>query len=544
MLEALAAANRALAQPLLTIPPAPVQQVRPRPPSLRLNSARGRAAALAQTYMPVGRTELRNMVRLHAPAVCNSPRYAQGLNRMLPAEQPDEHEPRSGHAPSNAQGRHLRPASALQPVTSANARAVARCYELFIAQGTDPDVALHAARAHIVSTPRQRSDEAQMARRRLLEKRPIQLGRDAKIVGQTVDAGEQSFRAATARSGRPVSAAESGRSVTTPRPSTARPSTANKTRSGGAGPKDELLPFGYQTLGPIAAGAFSFVTRAKNLKTSHHVAVKTFLTRAKGGRRPNVGAVKSELACLERLRVRSHPHVANLIETHEGVYETHAILHLCGGGSLLRHLQTKGHGVGMDQPASVRIIAQVGSALTYMHETGVTHRDVKPGNVVFDDSSRANVRLVDFGFAALHRVQVQDGAWLQRRLKTICGSPAYMAPELLRGGQYLGPPVDVWALGALAYELLHNRPAFRAQSLPELNIRILKCSHEQISPIVSSQMRALIKKAFVVDPAERSRAKDITLLAEMLMQADDSTEAPAAEPPVERVVREWSINST
>ena len=75
---------------------------------------------------------------------------------------------------------------------------------------------------------------------------------------------------------------------------------------------------------------------------------------------------------------------------------------------------------------------------------GVAHRDIKPGNVVFDNSSKETVRLVDFGFAASFRV---DGGSTVRKLKTLCGSPAYMAPELVRGGLYLGPPVDVWAFG-------------------------------------------------------------------------------------------------
>ena len=81
----------------------------------------------------------------------------------------------------------------------------------------------------------------------------------------------------------------------------------------------------------------------------------------------------------------------------------HLVLHYCSGGTLLRHLQSRGHGVGLDEETSTSIVTQVGDALAHMHELGVTHRDVKPGNVVYDNTERETVRLVDFGFSQLHK---------------------------------------------------------------------------------------------------------------------------------------------
>jgi serine/threonine protein kinase len=247
------------------------------------------------------------------------------------------------------------------------------------------------------------------------------------------------------------------------------------------------------------------------------VAVKTFLTKIKAGRRPDVASVKSELACLQRLQESAHRHVANLLDVHEDAFETHAVLEYCAGGSLQRHLQTRGHGVGLDESVSAALLAQLGSALAHMHDLGVTHRDVKPENVCFDDNQRSTVRFVDFGFAALHRLLAADGGLAaQRRLKTICGSPAYMAPELTRGAAYLGPPVDVWALGCLAFELLHNRQAFRAQSIPEMNVRILKCKHDAFDPALSRRMQGWVKKALDVQVAERVDARTLASLAQSL----------------------------
>ena len=271
---------------------------------------------------------------------------------------------------------------------------------------------------------------------------------------------------------------------------------------GGRGTKDALLPFGYATLGPIAQGAFSQVVRARVLAgcdavnnsvgVDSCVAVKTCVTKSKTGGAANaedLRHLRSEILCLQQLQSTAHQHVANLLALHESKYETHLVLHYCSGGTLLRQLKSLGYGSsGLDEPSAVVVLSQVGAALAHLHARGVTHRDLKPGNVVYDGQEKRTVRLVDFGFAALHQPTPADAP---RRLHTICGTPCFMAPELVRGdgassgyskGGYLGPPVDVWAFGCLAFETLCNRPAFNAESLTALTVRILKCArtHERV----------------------------------------------------------------
>ena len=126
----------------------------------------------------------------------------------------------------------------------------------------------------------------------------------------------------------------------------------------------------------------------------------------------------------------------------------------------------------------------------------------RPENVIFLDRTRKAVRLVDFGFAANHKER--------GRLRTVCGSPAYMAPELVSGKPYLGPPVDVWALGNFIYELMHSKCAFRAESITQLNSRIRRANHAAFNPGVSKAARALIKKGLTVDVAERPDAAALT----------------------------------
>ena len=80
-----------------------------------------------------------------------------------------------------------------------------------------------------------------------------------------------------------------------------------------------------------------------------------------------------------------------------------------------------------------------------MHSLGVAHRDIKPDNLVFTGGDRTLIKIVDFGFAASWKAD--SGA---KRLRTVLGTPAYMAPELVKKQPYLGPPVDVWALGTVS----------------------------------------------------------------------------------------------
>ena len=93
----------------------------------------------------------------------------------------------------------------------------------------------------------------------------------------------------------------------------------------------------------------------------------------------------------------------------------------------------------------------VGSAVRYLHSIEVAHRDIKPANVLLDLSR--GWCLCDFGFA----VQCDE-----RPLKRVVGTPLYLAPELVAGSSYSGKAADMWAFGAMVYEMLHSRPPFVA----------------------------------------------------------------------------------
>ena len=294
-------------------------------------------------------------------------------------------------------------------------------------------------------------------------------------------------------------------------------------------PKDELRDLGYSRLGPIAAGAFSTIIRAREQSSQREVAIKTYAMRARGGRAPGVApeAVMAEIACLQLLQPAAHQGIAQLLAVHRSSdgSSINLVLSLCDGGSVLRQLQKLGPRRGMAEVLAAPLLMQVAGALAHIHGLGVTHRDVKPANLVFTSSLRDRIQIVDFGFAAIHQPADATSA---RRLHTLCGTPSYLAPELVRAGGvnsgvrsskagYWGPPVDVWALGVLAFELFHNRQPFHAESIPQLYARILKGAHDDQlhwDPSLSSKGRSIVRRLLSLDVAERPTASDAARVCE------------------------------
>ena len=161
-------------------------------------------------------------------------------------------------------------------------------------------------------------------------------------------------------------------------------------------------------------------------KTAHHQTsgAETHGVTA-GGQEADDAEAEAASVAPRRPQPSAHEHVANLLETHDGHFEMHAILHYCGGGSLGRLLRAQSKGVGLDASTVVAVGGQLADALAHVHACGVTHRDVKPDNVVFDDARRTSVRLVDFGLAAEHW---PDGG-SERRLRREHGACTDAADE-------------------------------------------------------------------------------------------------------------------
>ncbi|KAI8537348.1 hypothetical protein RHMOL_Rhmol09G0016800 [Rhododendron molle] len=188
----------------------------------------------------------------------------------------------------------------------------------------------------------------------------------------------------------------------------------------------------------LGQGAFAKVYHARNLKTGQSVAIKAMSLRnvLKGGLTEHV---KREVSIMHRLH---HPHIVRILEVLATKTKVYFVLEFAKGGELLA-LVKKGR---FSEDVSRMYFQQLISALGYCHSRGIFHRDLKGENLLLDENS--NLKVTDFGLSAVTAQIQPDGL-----LHTLCGTPAYMAPEILANKGYDGAKVDIWSCGIVLYVL-------------------------------------------------------------------------------------------
>ncbi|XP_053521299.1 calcium/calmodulin-dependent protein kinase type IV isoform X2 [Artibeus jamaicensis] len=144
-------------------------------------------------------------------------------------------------------------------------------------------------------------------------------------------------------------------------------------------------------------------------------------------------------------------------------------------------------------------VKQILEAVAYLHENGIVHRDLKPENLLYaTPAPDAPLKIADFGLSKIVEHQVL--------MKTVCGTPGYCAPEILRGCAY-GPEVDMWSVGIITYILLCGfEPFYDERGDQFMFRRILNCEYYFISPWwdeVSLNAKDLVRKLIVLDPKKR-----------------------------------------
>ena len=211
--------------------------------------------------------------------------------------------------------------------------------------------------------------------------------------------------------------------------------------------------------------------------------------------------IESEIAILNLV---SHPHIIELIEVFDFLNEKYLVTELVPGGDLFDAIAVD---TKYTEPVSRRMVADLTSALQYLHDKMIVHRDIKPENllVVNLDQHRQqkSLKLGDFGLAQL----------VSEPLYTVCGTPTYVAPEILAETGY-GVKVDVWATGVIMYILLVGFPPFssRTNNQEELFDQILSGLFEFNSPDwddISYPAKELISLMLQVDPLQRYSAYEI-----------------------------------
>ncbi|TMR91198.1 serine/threonine-protein kinase [Nonomuraea basaltis] len=273
-----------------------------------------------------------------------------------------------------------------------------------------------------------------------------------------------------------------------------------------------LLAERYELIAPLGRGTMGTVWRARDRALGREVAVKEI--------RQDPGLTEEQRTELRERMVRegriasriNHPSVASIHDVLIHDNSPWIIMELIEARSLEQVIEEEG-------PLPPRLVAEIGvdllGALRAAHAQGITHRDVKPGNVLITENGR--VVLTDFGIARA------EGDSRLTKTGMVIGSPGYTAPERARG-EYTGPESDIWSLGATLYFAVEGRPAYERSTIAETLAALLSESADP--PTQAGQLRPVLNGLLSKDYRQRlGAAKAETLLR---MVAD----TPTSEMPV------------
>jgi len=275
----------------------------------------------------------------------------------------------------------------------------------------------------------------------------------------------------------------------------------------------ERMPevLGYRLVRRLAHGGSSRVFEAESLENGRALAVKVINSCASPS---GLHRFRQECRVLSRLR---HPGIVQLFETgHTPDGHVYLAMEFIHGRCIDAWASAESASIAQ----RTRAVIEVLDALAHAHEAGVVHRDIKPHNILVEDSGR--VRLVDFGVARLHR---DDGQRTGFHTETgnLVGTFAYMSPEQADGKSgRVGPATDVYQCAVVLYELLTGRLPYEIEDRGAMALlkAILFDRHvppSEANPQLDERLAEALDRALARDPAERPQSA--TLFADQLAAA-------------------------
>jgi serine/threonine-protein kinase len=247
---------------------------------------------------------------------------------------------------------------------------------------------------------------------------------------------------------------------------------------------------GYEVLGELGRGGMGVVYKARQVSLNRVVALKMMLWGAHAGT-DELARFRTEAEAIARLK---HPHVVQVYEfgSQDGV--PYFSLEYLEGGSLADWLK----GEPQSPAEAARTVEVLARAVQAAHERGVVHRDLKPANALL--AADGTPKISDFGLA-------KQGDTGRTAPGEVLGTPSYMAPEQAEGDPgKVGSPVDVYALGAILYELLTGRPPFKGASAwdtLQMVVGAEPVAPSRLQPKVSRDLETICLKCLQKEPARR-----------------------------------------
>ena len=245
----------------------------------------------------------------------------------------------------------------------------------------------------------------------------------------------------------------------------------------------------------LGTGSFAKVREGMHIHTSEKIAIKAV---DKNQAKEDSYVFKNLRREARIMQLLSHPNIIRLLEVVETENSYYMVLELVSGGDVMHHIMSNRCSC-LEEQTVKKYIKQMVTAIHYMHEAGIIHRDLKVENLLLDESD--NIKIIDFGLSNfLHNPENLTINMAQ----TQCGSPAYAAPELL-GHKNYGKEVDVWSIGVNMFAMLSGSLPYTVEpyDITALHAKILDGRINHIPAHITSCCKDLLMRFLTPDPSKR-----------------------------------------
>ncbi|MBA0725485.1 hypothetical protein Golax_022072 [Gossypium laxum] len=237
----------------------------------------------------------------------------------------------------------------------------------------------------------------------------------------------------------------------------------------------------------LGQGNFAKVYYARNIETSQTVAIKV-IDKEKVLKVGLIDHTKREISIMNLVK---HPNILELYEVMASKTKIYFVMEYAKGGELFKKVFKR----KLREDLARKYFQQLISAVDFCHSRGVYHRDLKPENLLLDENG--DLKVSDFGLSALAESKHQDGL-----LHTSCGTPAYVAPEVINRKGYDGAKADIWSCGVILYVLLAGYLPFNDSNLIAM-YRKISTANYKIPNWFSTEVTKLLSRIFNPNPKAR-----------------------------------------
>lgn len=259
--------------------------------------------------------------------------------------------------------------------------------------------------------------------------------------------------------------------------------------------KEQSMRNFYTLIEQIGEGTFGKVFRAVNKATGQEYAIKSIDKQTLS--QDEVNSMHLEVEIISQV---DHPNIVRAYEFFDEPKTLHVVMEIMLGGEVFERIVEKDH---YSEHEAAWTIRPVIDAIKYCHDMGIVHRDIKPENLLYSSFDMDGiVKITDFGLARFYDDDL---------MTTACGTPSYVAPEILEGRGY-GLEVDYWSIGVIVYTMLCGFLPFNEDTNEALFEVIKTGRYEFTSPYwdnISENAKDLIRRCLKVNPKERCTAKQM-----------------------------------